>query len=77
VRKQRARRRRGAGQQRHALDHGGGSPDDNDFDDYVGYLVAKPLAGSITTAAIPALPLPAALWPLVPVLLGVVGLGRR
>jgi len=60
-----------------ALDDGGGSPDDNDFDDYVGYMVATPLELPITTSAIPAVPLPAAFWLLGSALLGVVGIGRR
>jgi len=60
-----------------AMDDGGGSPDDNDFDDYVGYMVATPLEMPITTSAIPAVPLPAAFWLLGSALLGLVGIGRR
>jgi len=60
-----------------AMDDGGGSPDDNDFDDYVGYLVAKPLPGSITTSAIPPVPLPAAFWLLGSALVGLLGFRRR
>jgi hypothetical protein len=61
-----------------ALDDGGGSPDDNDFDDYVGYLVARPLAATPTASAIaPPVPLPAAFWLLGSALLGLAGLARR
>jgi hypothetical protein len=60
-----------------ALDDGGGSPDDNDFDDYVGYVVATSMEKPVTTSAIPAVPLPAAFWLLGSALLGLFGIGRR
>jgi hypothetical protein len=48
-----------------ALDDSGGNPNDDNHDDYVGYMVASPV------------PLPAAFWLLGSGLLGLLGIARR